>query len=495
MGVIQRQGIKSSLLNYLGIFIGAASIVFIYPQALAEYGLITFLTELSIFTAALSSLSLPLIMIKFFPHFSDETKQNNGFLAWAMLANLFGFLLFAGIYFGLRGYILDFYADKSDLEKGHIDYLLVFTFLLSWINLFNYYCMLFQRIVIGTLADFLSKLARPFLVILYLFNYLSISQLVQGLALAYLGIIIILILYTQRMGKLFLGFQSNVLDKKLGWEMLRYSGSATLLILFSTLGLQLDRITVSVYLDMEANGVYGIAQFISNLISIPLISLGSIITPIVVKHFKDGDIKSIQQLYQKSAEISTIAGVYISLGIVVCIDDLYQMTANYQTLSSSIIVINCLVISKLLDSVGGISRWILEFSDRYYWGVSFLGLSVFINVSLSILLIPKYGLIAVAISNLCAVGFYTLSRMIILYHFYQMWPLTRQAFASLGLGIIIFLIMNFIPININPLANLICKGLMISIIYFSLIYFLKLSADLNQLVNNIFKRFLYKTKK
>jgi len=495
MGVIQRQGLKSSVLNYLGIFIGAASIVFIYPQALAEYGLITFLTELSIFTAALSSLSLPLIMVKFFPRFNDESKQNNGFLAWAMLANLFGFLLFAGVYFCLRGYILDFYADKSDLEKGHIDYLLVFTFLLSWINLFNYYCSLYQRVVIGTLADFLSKLARPFLVILYLFNYLSISQLVQGLALAYLVIIIILILYTQRMGKLFLGFQTSVLDKKLGWEMLRYSGGATLLILFSTLGLQLDRITVSVYLNMEANGVYGMAQFITNLIAIPLISLGGIIAPIVVKHFQSGDMNAIQQLYQKSADISTIVGVYIGLGIITCIDDLYQMTANYNALAASVVVVGWLVLGKLLDCLGGVSRWILEFSDKYHWGVIFMGLSVVINISLSVVLIPRYGLVGVAVSNLCAVGFYTLARVLVLYHYYKIWPLTRQALGSLGLGLMIFAMMNFIRIEISPLINLICKGLIISVIYFGLVYVIGLSEELNQLISKSTKLFLRKTKK
>jgi hypothetical protein len=58
-------------------------------------------------------------MIKFFPHFNDEKKQNHGFLALSIIANFVGFLVFAGLYFCLRTYILAFYAEKSDLEKNH----------------------------------------------------------------------------------------------------------------------------------------------------------------------------------------------------------------------------------------------------------------------------------------------------------------------------------------------------------------------------------------
>ena len=486
MGVIQRQGIKSSLLNYFSIFIGALSIVFVYPQALAAYGLITFLTELAIFTSALAAWSLPTLMIKFFARFEDKNNNNNGFLAGAILANLLGFIIFAGLYVALRGYILAFYADKSDLEKSNIDYLLVFTFLLSWINLFNYYCALFQRLVISALADFLSKVARPLLIILYLSGYLSVTEIIQGLVLAYTGIILVLIMYIKRMGKLFLNLNFAHIDKKLGWEMLRYSGGATLLILFSTLGLQLDRITVSVYLDMQANGIYGMAQFISNLIAIPLVTLGGIIAPIVVKHFGENKRAEIQDLYQKSTELLAMVGAYIGLGIILCIDDLYQMTDNYSALAGSVSVVIGLVIAKILDNLGGISRWILEFSDKYHWGILFMGISVLINISLSIMLIPKYGLLGVAGANFGAVGFYTLARVGILYHFYQLWPLTLKIGYSLGLGIILYFVIDFINIQISPLWNILVKGALLTLLYLPAGYYLRLSGEYCGLVELIF---------
>ena len=47
MGVIQRQGLKHTIVSYFGVLIGLFSTIFIYPRVPELYGLFIFFTMLN----------------------------------------------------------------------------------------------------------------------------------------------------------------------------------------------------------------------------------------------------------------------------------------------------------------------------------------------------------------------------------------------------------------------------------------------------------------
>ena len=76
MGIIKRQSLKSSLVNYLGVFLGVVFFNFIFPHILSkEYlGLIGLFQNIMWVFAALPTLGLPLILYKYFPLWKDTGR-------------------------------------------------------------------------------------------------------------------------------------------------------------------------------------------------------------------------------------------------------------------------------------------------------------------------------------------------------------------------------------------------------------------------------------
>lgn len=63
MGIIQRQGIKYSIVNYFGVLLGAISTIFIYPLDKEVYGLFRFIVDsANFFTPFILIGSQPLVL-------------------------------------------------------------------------------------------------------------------------------------------------------------------------------------------------------------------------------------------------------------------------------------------------------------------------------------------------------------------------------------------------------------------------------------------------
>ena len=93
MGVIIRQGIKHSLVNYLGAGVGVISMLFIYPLDAEAYGLARFLTDTAILFIPITLLGANVLPVRFFPTFEDDKNAHNGFLGWLLVLSLVGSLL------------------------------------------------------------------------------------------------------------------------------------------------------------------------------------------------------------------------------------------------------------------------------------------------------------------------------------------------------------------------------------------------------------------
>ena len=505
MGVIQRQGFKSTVLNYIGILVGALSLVFVYPQALAEYGLVTLLTELAIILGSVAAWSVPVVLMRFFPHVRNDDTQHYGVLGWSLLASnvmFIGFMMLgAGLYwiiYAIAPALIDNFLaqqlalmhgeEKLALMRGNWQHLLVFAFLISQINVFIYYCTVFQRIVIISLSDLLTKLARPVLMLLYVWKWVSLTVMLQMLSLVYVVCIGLFILYIKRMGCWSVRLQPLPIARPLWKEMFSYSTITSFTTILIFLGLQLDRITVPYFLDMERIGIYGIAQFITNLISIPVASLAAIAMPMVADYFSRNEFDRVQALYQKSSAVLLVLGVYIFVGINLCVDDLFQMTAKYEILQTGLLVVFWLGVGKLVECLGGVSRGIIEVSGAYRWNLLCMGLTVGVNVWASVWLIPLYLFAGIAMASTLALSFYTVLRMGILYRLYGLNPISWRMLGAVVVGGVVYALVWALPMGFAPYWNILFKGGLLTLLYIPLVLWLELSEDLNDMVFKFWRR-------
>ena len=104
MGVIKKQSIQSTILVYIGVFIGFFNAAILMPNLLSaeQKGLLDFLNSLSSIFAAICTLGLPFVTLKLFPKFRDNTSGHNSFFTIVVIVSIVGFLLGLGIFLATK---------------------------------------------------------------------------------------------------------------------------------------------------------------------------------------------------------------------------------------------------------------------------------------------------------------------------------------------------------------------------------------------------------
>nr|MCU0349067.1 hypothetical protein [Saprospiraceae bacterium] len=207
MGVVKRQGIKQSVVTYVGVVIGMANTLFIFPAFLAkqQIGLINFVRETAIMFSLFAFLGSAELIVRYFPHFKDEKNGNNGFLFLLLAILTAGCLIFTIVWLVFREPIYAFFSLKAEsaLYLQFLYLVLPFTILIAYGNLFTFYVSNFQRIVVpAVINEFLPKLGMPLLVIGFYLKWISFETILYGSLGIYFAILIAQMWYVRRLGQL-----------------------------------------------------------------------------------------------------------------------------------------------------------------------------------------------------------------------------------------------------------------------------------------------------
>ena len=111
MGIIARQSLKGTIVNYIGAFIGFISTMFIVTRFLSseEIGLTRVLFEAATFIGTFAQLGITSSAIRFFPSFKSKDGNNHGFFFYMMMVPLVGCLIFLPFFGLLQDVICDYF--------------------------------------------------------------------------------------------------------------------------------------------------------------------------------------------------------------------------------------------------------------------------------------------------------------------------------------------------------------------------------------------------
>ena len=101
------------------------------------------------------------------------------------------------------------------------------------------------------------------------------------------------------------------------------------------------------------------------------------------------------------------------------------------------------------------------------------------------ILIPRYGLIGAATALLLVFTFHGLFKLILLKITYNFFPFTSKTFLGALTILGVLLVNHFIPPLINPFIDFTLRSGLIIIIFLISIYKMKLSIEMNQIINNL----------
>lgn len=495
MGIIKRQGIKQSVVHYVATAIGAISVIAIYPYSEGVYALAGFLTASAALLAPFASLGANALTVRFFPKFNNEDQNHYGFLGIVLSYGMFSLFIFAGLAILFNEGFLTLLAKagfNATLVKTYQYHIFILSILVVWTNVLTSYSSNFGRIVVPAIFNSLIyKIALPVLILLSIGKLLDEWTFSFGVLGYHLIGVIGLIGYVIYLKQWKIMPDLSFLDKSLVRSMFMFALFGIMGSLGSTLTYQIDRVMVPTLTDLKQADIYAITLFIGNSIEIPVRTIIAVTSPIIAKAWYDKDHGTIRSLYSKASLNLFLIGLYLFLGIWLCLEDLFHITGKYEALMAGKWVVFMVGATKLFDLATSVNGQIIGYSKFYYFNlfaIVILGVS---NAFLNYFFIKTlgFGILGPAIASLISITLFNLVRVWFIQYKFKMHPFSWAYIYALTIGVAGYFLVNLIPNTTSHLVNILIKGSLITVLYIWPIYQIKLSEDFNGVIDGAIVKF------
>lgn len=491
MGVIQRQGLKHSLVSIIGIAVGALSVIFIYPKDNDLYGLLRFVGDFGMLLFPILSLGIPMLAVRYFPVFKDKAQKNHGFLGFLLLFILIAICLATAMLWWLKDWIvllleyLQFDVDDIQRIGRYKVPILIAAALLSMAQLLTNYISNFGRVAIPNIFNNLFlKLALPAIVLLSIWNIVDQQLSVQLLLTAYVIIVFALVVYTVSLKEWHIKAQFSFLHKPLFKQMATFAAFAILSSSGSLIAARIDSIMISSLLGFGNNGNYGIISFMANTIQLAYMALVAVAGPIVAEKIKQKDMQSVGELYQKTSINGLILGIFIFIGIFPSLHDLLQLTGKYEELSPLVNVFIFIGLAKLFDVATSVNHHIINYSQYYRFNLVLVLFLAVLNVVCNYVFIRQlgFGEIGAAMATCLSIFLFNLGKVIFIWIKFKLQPFQKKSFLLLLIGSLVFVFALHFPSFGRPIESILLRSFLITVLYAFFVFRGKVSEDLNTLL-------------
>lgn len=466
MGIVQRQGLRNTLISYVGLGIGFVNTTLVLPRLLApaQLGLTSVLVSLATMGALVSALGFTNTTLRYFPYFRNRETGHSGFLPLLLGLPLALFVVVATVLWLGQPLVLRWYANDAALLGPHYGVMLALALCILLYNLLEAYTKsLFHSAFSSFLTDILQRLLIVGAAALYGAGYLSFD----GFVLAYLGsyaaIAALLLGYLALIGELHLRPTRAVLAVRPVSELVRFGSFALLGNISGTLLLTIDSLMLGSRSFADA-GIYTIALNISTALAVPFRALYKTAYPLIAEYWKEGATDKMLDFYRRTTRLNTALGTYLALGIGLNLPFIYSLIHRPEYAAGTVAVL-LLLAGRLTDGITGVNGIIVVTSPRYRYDLLFnVGLSALI-IGLNALLIPRLGLTGAALSNALALVSINLLRTWFVWRSFGWQPFDRRVFYILALAGGAGLVAWVIPTPVNSWLTLLLRGGVLTALY------------------------------
>ncbi|MFT6969860.1 MAG: O-antigen/teichoic acid export membrane protein [Roseivirga sp.] len=488
MGIVINQSIKSSAIAYLGVIIGYANVLWLFPYFLEseQIGLFRLIQSSAFLMATFGQFGLSSSLVKFFPRFKNE----KGFLAFTLIGGGVGSLFLFLLTLLFKNQITAYFSQESALFVEYFSITLLISVCLVQFQIFEAYCRSLLQIVIPTLIrDIQLRLSITVLIALFALGIISFDLLIQVLLGVYALMVISIFGYLKSIQSFSFKLDFSFLNKKVLKEIMTYS-------LFMLIGaggtqivLQIDSIMVSGQLGLEATGIYTIAFFIGIVIEMPRRSIAQISSALIAQAFEKEDIPAVNKLYKQTAINQMIIGSLLLIGIWANLENLYSLIPNGQLYISGINVVLFIGLGKLSDMAFGTNGEIIVMSKHYKFNVIAVAILAFLTIGLNLILIPKYGIEGAAIASFLAMLIFNISKFLFVWIKFKIQPFSINTLKFLAIvGVVLFGNQLLPPLE-NVFFDILVRSIAITILFAILTLGLKVSVEVNGLFKKLITKF------
>lgn len=489
MGIVIRQATQNAIYSYLGAALGFLTVWYLNIHWLSteQNGLLNLLISISIITGSLSNLGSTGITSRLFPHFRNKEKGHNGFLFYPMVISIAGFVFFIVLFFLFRDEIIARNLDKSKLFADEIYYLIPLTFFWALFNILDAY----SRSVFLTIAGVFIKEVLLRIVILiagYAFyrSWISFDAFLLIYVLSFCSIGIILAIHLWFKGELHFHRDRHFVSPELRREMRLVATYSIITGLSSLLISSIDKIIVNDKLGLAAAGVFAVATYFGSIIQIPARSVIRIASSVIADSWKTNDLANISKVYHKTCLNQYIIGLYLLLGIFLCMDQIINlMPAEYSEARYVILLVG---LGYFIDLSTGVNGTIISTSIHFRYDTWFMFMLVVVTVISNLILIPVMGITGAALASCITYFTFNALRYFFIWKKFGMQPYTIHFITIAGIAAIALAGSWFLSVPGNDYLTILVKGTVFSLLYAVGIYFSKTAPDLNKMLEEIIRK-------
>ena len=504
MGIVVRQSIKGTIMNYIGVAVGFITTFFVMTKYLTqeEVGLTRVMADAAILLSGLASLGTNTSALRYYPYFRDGESRDHGFFGWTLIVPMVGFIIITILFFFFKDVIINMFEGKSSLFVDYIYLVIPMAFFMMYMTVFETNANILMRIVVPKMVREVGVRVFTLLdYVLYITGVINLDWMVIGLCLTYIVATLLNIIYLLCLSKISFKIEPGYVSKWLRRDFMFYTMFLTVAAVIGNIIPSLNTFFISAQLGLAITGVYTIASYMANLVEIPYRSVSAISRPIISQAMKDNDNQRAAEICKSVSLHQLIVGAFVFFVIWINIDLFFEMLPNGEKYVDGKWVFFLLGLAKLVNSSLNIGVTVLSYSRWYYLQLIFTAILTVSAILLNNELIPLWGMTGAAWSSIISFSIYYILLLSLI-----MWKTKISPFSWKEIVVILIVIFMFV---INWLSY---KYISKSIIYFNstgvalkvveaavrtgilviiglvIIYKTKISKEINEIVNKLVRK-------
>ena len=496
MGIIQKQGVKSSFFILMGFLIGAVNLLVLFPMFFSknDQGLVRAMLDIGATLSVFCTLGTLPVIYKFYPfynHYLGPKKNELPFIT--LIINLIGFSLLLIIGWQQKDFIIRKFGKSPSLVQ-YFNYVYPYTFFLLifyWLEAFAW--GLRKGVYSNFLRETLIRILTTLLIIAFGLKYIDLVGFLSLFSLLYvIPSLLLLINLIQSKQFSFKSLQISNVTKRLKGKMFSFALFVFAGQFFNLLARTNDTFMIVGLRGLSDASIFAIATYVSAILEIPQRSLNSISIPVLASSWKNKDFANIKHVYHKSVSNLLAIGLLLFGLIWLNTDNLiaflnwvsHKEAGGYDAIGKLIFILG---LAKLIDLATGVNSQIIGTSN--FWKFDFYTNLFYILLSLPLnyYLIKNYNLEGLAYSNLIALTLYNSIRFSFLYFKFNLQPYTYKHGLFLLLSIGLILLVHQIPHANNILANILLQSSVFGLSFYLLVSWINPAPEALEIVNNFFK--------
>lgn len=498
MGIVTRQSLKGTFVNYIGVVLGIFVQLYIVTEFLDPevIGLKDVLYKVAFMLSSMALLGSGSTGMRFFPYFKDKESGNHGFLYYYLMMPVVGSVVMILLYVLMREPIEGYFGKNSPLFNEYFYYVIPLMVVLAFWAWSENYANIHMRIALPkAVREVGMRLIMLFIFLAYGskelggFGLIGVKGLVICFILGYSLCMIVSGTYALSIGDRTLKHDWSFITPELRSKMLKYAAFLT----FSALSTQvidfMDAIMVASVKGLYHAGIYSICIYMAEIVNLPARNITAISTPLAAEAMKSGDIAKMQALYKQVSVHQMLASTVLLLIVWINLDCIFELIPNGEIFAAGKWAVLFLGLSKVIYGTLNFGNVLISFSKYYYWTLFITVVLAAISVGTNLYFIPIYGLSGAALATFITVMVSYSYQQYLVQAKVHTNPFSWAHLRILVILAVLFLVNCLIPSlsAVSPWLDIAVRSSIVVLIAAVLVYALKISPQITNFINKLLK--------